>query len=357
LGGIGQVFDCAQGDLERARDEFRALARSFRPRRTARSLLHEAAMRTLAVLCAAALLAACGASPYATDTFGDPQAGQRRSPNGNGQNPTGTFGGEGATPPASDCSEAAKLVYVVSAENDLYSFAPADLKFSPIGPLSCPASIGATPFSMAVDRSGTAYVNYTDGSIFRVSTKDASCQKTSFTPQQGFSTFGMGFASDAEGSSAETLYLCGYEFDQTGRTARGLGLAKLDVGTMALTRIADFSGALRGVGAELTGTGDAKLYGFFEGTPSRLAAIDKSGAQTPSPRSLNGVATGSSSAYAFSFWGGDFWFYTASLGDPGSKVTRYKAATDGSISVVVENTGMTIVGAGVSTCAPTKPVK
>ena len=36
---------------------------------------------------------------------------------------------------------------------------------------------GATPNSMAVDRSGTAWVNYSDGRLFKVSTKDAKCTK------------------------------------------------------------------------------------------------------------------------------------------------------------------------------------
>jgi hypothetical protein len=298
------------------------------------------------------LLVACGQSPYETGGGAGGATGRPATPGGGG-----TFGGDanGQTTPT-DCAEAAKLVYVVSAENDLYSFAPADLKFTKIGTLACPASQGATPFSMAVDRAGTAYVNYQDGSLFRVSTRDASCQATSFAPQHGFSTFGMGFVSDTPGSPAETLYVCGYELTQTGHD-KGLGLAKIDVRNMALTPIADFTGALRGIGAELTGTGDARLFGFFEGTPSRLAAIDKGAAATPTPKALDGIATGGASAYAFSFWGGDFWFYTATVGEAASKVTRYKAATDGSIGVVVENAGMTIVGAGVSTCAPTKPVK
>ena len=74
--------------------------------------------------------------------------------------------------------------------------------------------------------------------------------------------------------------------------------------------------------------------------------------KTASPINLNTIQT--ALAYAFSFWGGDFWFYTSGgLGN--SQVTRYKYATDKSFSVVVPDTGMTIVGAGVSTCAPVTP--
>jgi hypothetical protein len=38
-------------------------------------------------------------------------------------------------------------------------------------------------------------------------------------------------------------------------------------------------------------------------------------------------------------------------------VTRLKAATDNTLSVVKQQIGFRIVGAGVSTCAPTTPPK
>ena len=53
-------------------------------------------------------------------------------------------------------------------------------------------------------------------------------------------------------------------------------------------------------------------------------------------------------------WGGDFWFYTQGNG-VGSTVTHYKYATDKSYVNAVADTGFVIVGAGVSTCAPTTP--
>ncbi len=249
------------------------------------------------------------------------------------------------------CSEAAKLVYVVSDGAELYSFEPASLKFTLKGTLKCPGI--ATPNSMAIDRSGTAWVNYSDGSLFKVSTKDASCSATPFAPgQSGFKRVGMAFASDTAGSQSETLYVVGID-DLAGR---GRGLAKIDLTTFKLTTIGDFSGSLRGLGAELTGTGDAKLYGFFTTSPSAtLAQIDKSGAQTSGDKSLTGVNTGL--AWAFSFWGGDFWFYTSDGLTP-SKVSRLKTSSDGSISTAVANVcGIRIVGAGVSTCAPLTPPK
>ncbi len=261
-------------------------------------------------------------------------------------------GASGAT--SDGCSDAAKLVYVVSNENDLYSFKPDSLQFTRIGTLDCRAGGFATPNSMAVDRTGTAWVNYSDGSLFKVSTKDATCQSTSFQPlQHQFERFGMAFSANGAGSKEETLFVVGIT-GTTGAANDGQGLGKIDLGTFKLDLVGDFSGSLRREGAELTGTGDGKLYGFYTTVPANLAEIAKDTAATPSPRTLNGVQTGS--AWAFSFWGGDFWFYTAAAGET-SKVTRLKTATDNSISVVKSNLGFMIVGAGVSTCAPTTPPK
>jgi hypothetical protein len=269
---------------------------------------------------------------------------------------SGGFGGgtsSGSSGAASDgCSEEAKLVYVVSEENDLYSFRPDTVTFTKIGPLECPAAGLATPNSMAIDRSGTAWVNYTDGSLFKVSTKDASCQSTSFKPgQSGFTKFGMAFATNGANTHDETLYVCGIEANN-----RGKGLARIDLSTMKLTPIGDFSDALRGMGAELTGTGDGRLFGFFTTSPNAtLAQIQGTSAATSNDVDLAGVSTGL--AWAFSFWGGDFWFYTAGAGGA-SRVTRLQPSSGNKISVVKADVGgFRIVGAGVSTCAPTGPVR
>ena len=216
---------------------------------------------------------------------------------------------------------------MLSSDNGLYGFQPASLTFTKIGTLDCP-SAGATPRSMAIDRSGTAWVNFTSGALFKVSTADASCQATPFqSGQSDFVKFGMGFSSNSAGAAEETLYVVGASFGR-----RGKGLATIDLSTFELTPIGDFSGPLAGIGAELTGTSDAKLYGFFETSPAALAEIEKANASTPAPRPLDGLTTGT--AWAFSAWGGDFWFYTSN-GHGSSKVTRLKAATDDSLVTVV----------------------
>lgn len=292
---------------------------------------------------------ACGSSSRTSDFEETPEAPGF----GDGGNSSGTIGGKN---PAADggsnqagCSEAAKLVYVVSDSNELFSFAPDKTAFTKIGQLDCPSG-GATPNSMAVDRTGSAWVNFSDGSLFEVSTADASCRATTYQKGQGGLTrFGMAFATSSATSQEETLYVVGIEGASGGR-----GLAKIDLTTMKLTAIGDFSGKLAGQGAELTGTGDGRLFGFFTTQPNAtLAQIDKGTGATSGDASLAGVSTGN--AWAFSFWGGDFWFYTSSGITP-STVTRKQTSTDGSISTAKKDVGgFRIVGAGVSTCAPTAP--
>lgn len=298
----------------------------------------------LATLASATLACAC-ASQTDGATFNGTKGDPAASSGGIfGKPPSGSDPGVGAD----GCSEAARLVYVVSDDDTLHAFRPAEGRFDRIGTLSCPAGL-ATPNSMAIDRAGTAWVNYSDGSLFKVSTKDARCEATTFQKgQSGFVKFGMAFATDGAGSTRETLYVVGIDAGD-----RGKGLAKIDLSSMKLTPIGDFSGALTGRGAELTGTGDGKLFGFFTTRPSAtLAAIDRGRGATSGDQTLGGVSTGV--AWAFSFWGGDFWFYTSD-GSASSSVTRLKASSDKSIDVVKRNVGFTIVGAGVSTCAPTTP--
>ena len=256
-------------------------------------------------------------------------------------------------PGADGCTAAARLVYVVSQETDLYSFTPNTGSFTKIGHLECPTTGLATPNSMAIDRHGTAWVNYSDGSLFKVSTSDASCVATTYEKgQSGITKFGMAFATDGtdDTSTEETLYISDV---QEGGGGKGLG--KIDLTTLKLTLLGDYSGPLAGVGAELTGTGDGKLYGFFTTSPATLAEIDKTKGATSANKSLDGVSTGS--AWAFSFWGGDFWFYTSDGVNP-SVVTQLKTSGNSELSVTKNDVGgFRIVGAGVSTCAPTTPPK
>jgi hypothetical protein len=309
-----------------------------------------------AALLAISALAACS-SP---DVSGVNASSKKKTDDGTGGGSLIGGSGDGVDPSptattASDCTEAATFPYVVSEENGLYRFDPSKLTFTKIGQLACPAAQGAMPFGMSVDRTATAWINYTDGSLFRVSTTDASCQKSAYVAPAGFKTFGLGFTSNPGDPTKESLYVVGCD-TQTGGSA---GLGRIDMTTFALTKVGPFGAAVQNRCGDLTGTGDGRLFGLFDGTPAVFANVAPATSLTSGEQMLSALDT-SHAAYAFSFWGGDVWFYTASDGSGStpatkSKVTHYKAATDGSLSVVVQDTGFTISGAGVSTCAPTKP--
>jgi hypothetical protein len=250
-----------------------------------------------------------------------------------------------------DCADAGvTFVYLVSENNELYAFYPPDLSVMDRGTISCePGS--ATPYSMAVDRVGFAYVVFDDGNLFKVNLLDASCQPTTFAPNQHqFFDFGMGFSKDADGG-VDTLYVTDIPY-QNNVSLPSKGLATIDVQSFVLSPVGAYQGASTAIYAmELTGTGDGRLYGYAlnnAGTGGRVIAIDKSDAHVLSETPLS--AGDQSSALAFAFWGGDFYVFTAPSNMSATTITRYRPA-DGS-EVQVGTINDVIVGAGVSTCAP-----
>jgi hypothetical protein len=243
-----------------------------------------------------------------------------------------------------DCTDAtATLVYVVTSSDEILSFDPSAATFRPIGTMKCPAPTGTAPFSMAVDRRGLAYVVFDDGGLYRVSTKTGACTSTGFPRRtDGFNRFGMGFATDLGGPS-ETLYVA------SSGDPSGDALAAIDVKDFSLKPIDVFAPSLSR--AELTGTGDGRLFAFYTpsaGTNAHLAQIDKKTAHVLEDVPLPGVQQGR--GWAFAFWGGDFWLFTDPRSEGASTVTRYRPS-DRSIKTVARYRTL-IVGAGVSTCAP-----
>ncbi|HTL37906.1 MAG TPA: hypothetical protein VL326_32465 [Kofleriaceae bacterium] len=308
-------------------------------------------MRTFALL-ASVLLFACGPSSMR----GDDDDG-----NGNTQPDSGVNSGSGNE---DGCSDAAKLIYVVDNNNKLSSFDGATKTFKDLGTLSCPAASGAQPFSMGVDRNAMAYVLYsgvdplsgdvTSTEIFKVDTTQANlpCTKTSFTGTAEFKQFGMGFSTDAAMGSNDTLYIVGSPGVGTG-TAK---LATLDVTTMQATMKGPVSGD-----PELTGTGSAELWGFFPSdeagtTDPRISKLDKATGTSSTSYTLAALK-GPPAAWAFAFWGGDYWVFLAKSSGglfptPGKTVVYQVDGTNGTIKGQTDTMTRTIVGAGVSTCAP-----
>ena len=300
-------------------------------------------------------LAWCLALAACSEAGSESEFGATGGGAGSGGGGSGSGGGSGGAlidaaigdaDPTAACPDEAKYVYVITDGGNLQRFDPPSLTFLPVGTINCPNAGFGSPFSMSVDRKGTAWVVFTNGKLFHVSTKDASCTSTPFVPNQyGFTTFGMGFSSNAPGTAEETLFVT-----QSDLFASITGLAMIDTNTLELHPINGYD--TLDARAEMTGTGDARLFGAFEGTPYVVAELNKQTAQVMSqaPQSAINYPPGSSN-FAFAFWGGDFWLFVG----PGSStdVFQYKPS-DGS-TTLAKHISDAIVGAGVSTCAPLKP--
>jgi hypothetical protein len=248
-----------------------------------------------------------------------------------------------------DCPDAdSTLVYLVSEENDLVSFYPPGGTFNTIGKLACPAPMGATPYSMGVDRKGVAYVAFTDqgfgkfAGLFRVSTLTAACLATPVQssdvvfPPDG--KWGMGYSTRGAGP-AEDLFIIGI----------GGELGMIDFNANKAVKIADTQPTVSE--GELTGTGDGRLFAFYvdDNSVTRIGELDKMTAKVVASDVLPGIDMGQ--AWAFAFWGGDFYTFTAPMGD-NTHVDKYDPGTRKVTPVTTFNGH--IVGAGVSTCAPSQ---
>lgn len=297
-------------------------------------------------------------------------------------NSDGTFGSVVTSCPSGcslgECTQGCSadgvdVIYVVDDAYRLLSFDPrligsGSSPYQVIGQLSCPnpgtalgdpLSSPATPFSMSVDRDAVAWVLYSSGKIFKVSTADASCQATSFavqqnTPPQVWNLFGMGFVTETAGGDSERLWIGGGDLD--GMTSGSLGW--IDPGSLAVTRVASI-GPDAEYSAEFTGLGDATLWAFFPDTTNQafIQQIDKAtGAGVGSRLSFDLAASGNQiQAWAFAQWGGKFYVFVTTtdfLGIATNATVHEVDRTSGAHRVVLNMQPYVVVGAGVSTCAP-----
>lgn len=142
----------------------------------------------LSIASAAIIAFSCSANP--SDSMFNPA---EQGPAGSGQGQGGALISQGGSAgaiidpdsgnvdPNSDCAESAKVIYLVTEENILYSFnpeTPGMAAYKKIGTLNCPSN--STPQSMSVDRSGKAYVFYSSGDLFLVDTSNAKCTSTNY---------------------------------------------------------------------------------------------------------------------------------------------------------------------------------
>jgi hypothetical protein len=241
--------------------------------------------------------------------------------------------------------EDVELIYTVDDKGHLASFDPRKLPDDPfheVGTLACDSD--TTPFSMAVDRKGIAWVLYNDGAVFRASIHNAACSSAIYrNGPSAPKTFGMGFVSDGVDAKAETLYVAADDDSHV--------LARLDRSNGGVPRWTPIARQTVGErNPELTGTADGSLYGYFPDSDGRfIQQIDRKTGARIGKRLELGTTRDVVDAWAFAHWGGKF--YVFSTVDGNSMVDVIDRKT-GEHDTVLERLPNRIVGAGVSTCAP-----
>ena len=154
-----------------------------------------------------------------------------------------------------------------------------------------------------------------------------------------FGAFGMGYATESDKTWRDELFI-----------ANKNELAKVDPISWNVETIGDLPSQ-----SELTGNADGELWAFLPlENPAALAKLDKTTGlemdrvsiyEFPNPANID--------TFAFATWGGDFWLFVRSYG-MGESTDVFRVTEAGDITKVRNNVGLNIVGAGVSTCAPTE---
>jgi hypothetical protein len=279
-------------------------------------------------MCAGMMLAAVACAPT------------RRGPgdDGTGGDASNASGSNGSD---SNCGMGAEFVYTIDEfTNQLSRFDPHTKTFTDLGALSCNQG-AATPFSMGVDRNTIAWVLYDSGTLYHVDINHGlACTPTTWTGSMGLHVFGMGFSTDVAGGTTDSLFVGG----GASQMASSYSLAK--VNTSAMT--AQVVGTEPDL-PEMTGNSNAELWGFIpSASDARVVQFDKANGDIIKAFDVPSLA-GTSNGYAFAHWGGDYWVFLSTQ----SMTTVYQIDhTSGAITSTTLAPGRTVVGAGVSTCAP-----
>ncbi|MFT5353627.1 MAG: hypothetical protein ACI9KE_000827 [Polyangiales bacterium] len=266
-------------------------------------------------------------------------------------------------PTSDDCrDENNRKIFVLTTdlgelpyESHLFRFDPADASYTRIGQVECDVD-GSFLRSMAVDRTGNAWATDSRGFLYQVSTTTAACVKSSFaTEQEGVRNFGMGYASIGE-SSAERLYITATGTWWTGAPEIAYRrLAVIDTSALSVETIGELE-APTPANMELTGTGDGRLFGMVvdvRNLRNVITTIEELDPTTGATMASQTVPVEAQSGFAFAQWGGDFWLFTANDSEE-ARVIQFRfedASVVNMIDTDLEVPG-TIIGAGVSTCAP-----
>ena len=240
-------------------------------------------------------------------------------------------------PPVDDCIGTSDLVYVIDRGDEaIYTFNPATLSFDLVGELDCGIWAGS-PGSMAITREGVAYVRYSDNTVYSVDLETMNCEETSYDGDE-YGAFGMGFATNSDSTWRDKLYVANHS-----------QLAVIDTETWSRTVFGTLSSQ-----SELTGNAAGELWAILPlETPAQVVRLNKATGSVEDAITITGTPSPSDiDTFAFATWSGDFFIFIRTYG-MGQSTDVYRLSADGNTTLVAEGTGMDVVGAGVSTCAPT----
>lgn len=196
-------------------------------------------------------------------------------------------------------------IYLMSAEGEVWRFDPRTNEFAfVVGPVCA----GQSPFSMAVDLDGVAWINIAESrAVLTLDLLDPGpCTESPYVrTDPDYGLFGTSFASRSALDVCAELYVMTYSGD--GAFDEGTDLGKIGVidpesGELTTLTNVDFDGG------ELTGTGDGRLFAFTGVDPVKLVEYERASGAVLATTPLEGVRKTNASAIAF--FGGDLFIFT-----------------------------------------------
>ena len=228
-----------------------------------------------------------------------------------------------ALPPAPD--DVCECIYLLASNGDLLRFSPTMKGLSRVGHPDCPLGEGSGPRSIAVDRSGKAWIPALDGRIAEVNVHDASCKMTPFAAHQsGFATVNLTLVG--------TTLFAADDHGWGGDVAPSLGLATIDRTTWKLTPVHKSAARMH-----LAGAAAGALYAASPGAVAELARA------TYQPSDLKVPELEKGPGAPMSYHNGSLWFFAA------TGVMRFDLHAR-TMRKVLPPLAMTIDGAGGASC-------
>ena len=197
-------------------------------------------------------------------------------------------------------------IFMMSDDAELWTFDPLTLESEfVLGPV---CATDATPYSMAVDPRGRAWIEFIETRrLLTIDVNDlAACEDSGYLPTvMELPYFGSSFVQ--RGACAD---LYAFSYSGAGLFSEGPGIGRLAVieGDPPRARIlatTDFDGG------ELAGTGDGRLFAFTGVRPAKLVEYEPSDGSVIETFALDGFST--TNASAFAFFAGDIYFFTERL--------------------------------------------